>query len=70
MDIRAIHERNFRADVYRWWNLEEDGRRFTHLLPKLTPVLKFGVALEYYGPLPHLAILLTTPHNRAHSIEF
>ena len=67
--IQAIQELNFRSHDYRWENLEEDGRFFPFLLTKLVPMLKFGIMLEYYGPMPNLERLPSYPHNRAHSVE-
>ena len=67
--IRAIQELNSRAHDYWWGNLDEDGRFFTPLLPKLVPMLKFGIMLEYYGPIPSSEHAPNYPHNRAQSVE-
>ena len=69
MDIHSIQAQNFRARDYRWGNLEAGGRQFAHLLPKLTPMLKFGVTSEYYGLLPSADHSPNYHHNRTNSIE-
>ena len=69
MAIRAAQEQNFRVIDYRWGDLGEDGLHFPHLMPKLTPMLKFGVTLEYHGHPPSIGHSENYPNNRAHSIE-